>query len=458
MSNCGPTEPTNPKTDVFGTKASKQPVIYRLQNPIANEIRDLDDLASVFTTWNFIPYAGTTEQSGHSLLTWYLTLAKHSTTNAACIAKKIKFAVGGKAIVTRAADPEFSTGEDLADVSVNEAKTYVDAIKETLSFTGGVSEFHGRLGWQYEATGNGFVELSVSTIMGQTRCAVSTHRTTNAMFVKTAAGDAKMVAISPIWTKTYLDEYPPRIVPIFPVYAQGEDGVLRTMFHLKSGDNSWYGRPPSEGGDLYKYREFQDAMYQIRAAGSDFTGQLIIEVEDDNPEFDPAIDEENAVREGHKGFASRLEKNFTNKGDDPQSVLITSRPFGSSPMFVFQIEQNTREDWYKVTGEISESKIIRSHNLTHRFMGLEASNGFSSDVYLWDYILNMEPIINEFRATITDFVNKIISEVWRLTGQSELDQYSLSFSAPIQSTLDEFKSASASVNTNPAPETTEETV
>lgn len=40
---------------------------------------------------------------------------------------------------------------------------------------------------------------------------------------------------------------------------------------------------------LYQYREYQDASYMVKVSNNNFTGQIIIEVEDDNPE---ATDEE----------------------------------------------------------------------------------------------------------------------------------------------------------------------
>ncbi|MGL6008478.1 MAG: hypothetical protein ACRC1D_03400 [Culicoidibacterales bacterium] len=447
--NCCPeTELTNPKRD-FPKKGVKRAHIFRLDNPIPTEVKDTADIQKLFTSWNFIPYAGTSADSGHSLLSWYLMLAKLSPTNAAAIQKKIKYSLGGKAKVVRAVDPEFETGEELLPITTNESKLFIDALKSSAEFEGGVSKFHGRLAWQYKATGNGFVELSVSTVLGQTRCAMRAHKTTNVFFLRTEIGQPKAVAISPVWTDLYLKKNPPRVVPIFPVYTKDKDGVLRTMFQLKNGDNTWYGRPDSEGGDLYKYREVQDAMYQIRAAASDFTGQLIIEVEDDNPEFAPAIDDDNAVRAGESSFVDQFEKNYSNKGDDPQSVLIASRPFGSRPMFVFQVEPNTKQDWYKVTGQISEMHIVRSHQLTPRFMGFDVANGFASEVYLWDYILNVEPVINEFRSEIMDFVNTILTEIWKQTGKEEMNQYSLTFSSPIQSTLEQFKANPTPANQQP---------
>jgi hypothetical protein len=38
-----------------------------------------------------------------------------------------------------------------------------------------------------------------------------------------------------------------------------------------------------------------------------------------------------------------------------------------------------------------------------------------------------------------NFVNQIITETWALTGNDEMNAFSLTFSPPIQSTLEDFK-------------------
>ena len=440
---CGATEPTNPKRDVFGRKSKRANHLFQLTNPIPDEIKDIDSIAKVFKKWNFVPYSSDGSMSQHSLLSWYLMLATLSPTNSAAIQKKLKFAVGGKARVIRSEDPEFDVGTESDPVSKDDAKMFVDNVKQFVKFDDGISKFVGKLGWQYEATGNGFVELSISTVMGNTRTSLKSYKTTSCLFVATNAGENKVVAISPVWTEKYLDKHPPRLVPMFPVFTK-ENGVLKTMFQLKSGSNEWYGRPPSDGSDVYKYREVQDSIYQVRAAATNFTGQLIIELEDDDPQFRPAIDDAEAINAGDENFVDRFEKNFTNKGDDPQSVVIASRPYGSRPMFVFQVSPNTKENWYKVTGEIAEMHILRSHMITPRFLGFEVSGGFSTDVYISDYVLNVQPVIAELHAEIMDFVNGILTECWRIVGKPELNEFSLAFAPPIQTTVDEFKVGSDS--------------
>jgi hypothetical protein len=111
-------------------------------------------------------------------------------------------------------------------------------------------------------------------------------------------------------------------------------------------------------------------------------------------------------------------------------------------MFVFQIKPNTNENWYKVTGEMSEQRILRAYGLTLRFMGFDASTGFSSDTFIADYVMNVEPVLNEKRNTLMNFTNGILTIIWDIAGLSELNQYSLNFKSPIASQIEQFKTQS----------------
>ena len=440
----------DPKSPMHNFRKGRRKIGIELMdfpNPIPAEITDADDLSKLLEKWKFVPYAGMNKHTGHSLLLWYLMLAKLSPTHGACIRKRIQYAIGGKVIFTRSTDPDFEIGEDRQEMSVAEKTRYREAIKTFIEFDGGIRRIIRRAGWQFETNGNAFVELSVARVLDQVRFNIRLHPTTNVMFRKTDAGEPRAVGISPIWTESYLRKNPPRFLPVTenfdaPVWIT-ENGVNKTVFHLKAGSNTWYGRPQSESEDLYKYREVQDALYLVKQSAANFVGQLIIEIEDDDPETAPATNETEAAEAGFNSFADRMEQNFTQKGDDPQSVLVTSRPYGSRPMLVHQVKPNTNQDWYKVTGEIAELKILRAHSCTLRFMGFEAANGFATDVFVGDYVMNMEPVINAFREEITTFFNSILNVCWRVIGNDEFINFAIDFASPIQSAIEQYKTTSA---------------
>ena len=412
-------------------------------NPIPAEITDDDELAKLLEKWKLVPYAGTHKQTGQTLLLWYLMLAQLSPTHGACIRKKIHYAIGGKVVFERSTDPEFDIGEDRQPLTLAEKTRYRDGIKTFIEFDGGIRRVIRRAGWQFETNGNVFIELSVARVLDQTRLNIKLHPATHVMYRKTKPGEPRAVAISPVWTDAYLRKNPPLFLPVSdkfddPVWVS-EGGVSRTVFHLKAGANTWYGRPQSESADLYKYREVQDALYLVKQSAANFVGQLLIEIEDDDPETSPATNELEANEAGFNSFADRIEQNFTQKGDDPQSVLVTSRPYGSRPMLVHQVKPNTNEGWYKVTGEIAELKILRAHGCTLRFMGFDASNGFSTDAFVADYVMNMEPVIMLLREEITTFFNNILNVCWAELGNSEFINFAIDFASPIQSEIEKYK-------------------
>lgn len=449
-----PTKVEAPFAELRRNRKTKGLKLFDVHNPIPSEISDTSDIERLFAELKLVPFATREKKTGHALLHWYLMLAQLSPMNAACIEKVKKYVVGSRAIVERREDSEFDTGEERQAVSAGESVRFRDTLNEVVTFDGGIRKFHQNLQWSYDATGNAYVQVSYSEINGQFRFSVKYRKTTEVLYKVTKPGEMRVVAISPVWTFDYVRKNPPILIPVTDPdseivnWGADENGVLHTVFHLKAGQNTWYGRPESEGADLYKYREVQDSLYTIKQSAGNFVGQLIIEVEDDDPGNNPAINDEEAQRAGFDSFVERMEENYTMKGDDPSSVIVTSRPAGGRPMFVFQIKPNTNENWYKVTGEMSEQRILRAHGLTLRFMGFDASTGFSSDTFIADYVMNVEPVLNEKRNTLLGFTNKIITKIWQTAGMEEMNEFSINFRSPIASQIEQFKTQTNGDNNN----------
>ena len=436
----------NPFYDRGRRSKSGNLTLFDVKNPIPDEITDTDQVSKFFETFRLVPFAGSEKGTGDKTLSWYLMLAKLSATFGACVSKLTSYVVGTKAKVVIATDPEYDIPAQ--EPNDTEAAAYLQKLKEVVEFDGGVIQFHELIFQAFKNTGNAFAELVLTSVNGIVRAKIIRHKVSTVRYKVTAPGDPKVVAISPVWSAKYLKKYPAKLRPTFPVFVN-EGGVLSTVFHLKNGDNEWYGRPDSESATLFKYREVQDAVYLIKQSASNFVGQLIIEIEDDTA---PVIDEADAQRSGFDSFAERMEQNFTMKGDDPQAVLVTSRPMGARPMNVFQVKPNTNENWYKVTGEVNENKIITSMNLTRRFLGMELGSGLSETAFLEDYITNVDPVVRKNRATLMNWTNKILSAVWEFANMPEMNKYSLDFESPVSQMIEDFqeskKAQQPTVNTN----------
>lgn len=434
----GATQLPSPKKEMRKRRNFRMPVLFELKDPIPEEIRDGSELQNLIENLKLVPYAGGDKYTGHSTLYWYLMTAKLSPTNGSAIAKLANYAVGGRAIFVRTEDPEYDIGEEAKPLSLQEKLGYQDGLKKFIEFESGVRNYHRLLVHGLKSQGNAWVEMSIAKRLGQIRVHLRYVRQTHVMYLRTKPDEMKLAAISPIWTEEFLKKNPPQIIPLYPNFADG-GGVQKTLFHLKNGDNNWYGRPDSQSADLYKYREVQDAMYVVKQAANNFTGQLILEVEDDGQ--DPAIDESGAWQSGFDSFADRVIENFTQRGNDPMSVFVTSRPTGARPMFAFQVSPNTNQNWYKETGAMAEQYILGAHGCTLRFMGKDVSNGFSTDAFVSDYVMNMEPTINDLRTTVMVFSNQIISVAWEAVGRMDLNGISLSFKSPIQSQIEDYKAS-----------------
>jgi hypothetical protein len=410
--------------------------MFDIRNPLESEVTDSKELGDFFKKWPFVPYAGSMLNSSHGLLDLFIMLRKLSPTHGTCISKKTEYAVGGRTKIINAVNPVWNLPTENSEVSLQEQILYSTNVDTFFTFEQGLQNAHALISTFYQSVGEAYVELSYSTVNGQTRININVHKEKHVLPAKTDT-EYEIYGVSKKWNDEYLRKNPPRLVTGYPEFTADENGVNRTMFVLKSGELDYHGRPKSENGTVYAYREVQDSIYLTKQAAGNFSGQLIIEVE--GGQESDAIDNEGAQGAGFEDFAHMFEHNFSMKADKPQSVLITERPYGSGEMFVFQVKPNTAENWYDVTGEIAIGHITRAHQVTPRFIGKESSNGFSDNAYLMDYLTNVEPTINSLRETIVTFTNQIINAGWDILNMQDMKRYSITFDNPIQSMIDLFK-------------------
>ncbi len=434
----------NPKRDKEDVRGRGFTVFSSLKNPIPDEVADADEIKKFFEKYRFVPYAGTNHHSGHSLLAFYLMLYKLSPTHGACIRRKSNFAFGSRPTAVPMFDADFDTGDVEEELSPNIKALYGQALKEHISFGSPIRDFCRVLSNQYEATGNCWLYVRVAKVLGTVRASFKWVKPSNVLYLN-EDGPA-MVAISPIWNDDYLRRKEPEIVPVSssdpnvePNFKKNADGSYSTIFHQKSGDNAWYGRPPSENGVLAQFSEVQNVFYRVRSAYGEFTGKIIMEAEEADPKRTMDDMDTDARESGYDNAVHRFEQNFTQKSNDPQQVFVTMRPFGARPMFVFSIPPNTNENYYEKIKKIDEHDILLSNQCTMRFMSFEVASGFSNDIYISDYVLNMEPVIMDLRQTILSLVNHAITTVWNIAGRDDLNKFSLGFFSPIQNDIQAYK-------------------
>ena len=189
-----------------------------------------------------------------------------------------------------------------------------------------------------------------------------------------------------------------------------------------------------------QYYEFQVADYKSKQTRSAFTGQAFIEVEDDNPEY--AMGDSSAANAGFDGLANQFEQNFTNKSEDPQSVILSTRPYGSKEAFVFQFSPNTNEQWYQVTEDRAEANIIKANQISRRLLGMDVSAGMNVDAWMSEFEIWSATVGNAYQEFVAEAVNNIILyEAAAHFGREDMLQYSLKFNNPFSEMLKQRRDA-----------------
>lgn len=423
----------------------------RPANPVPAQIQDAGEYRKFFGKYRdvFVPYAGTNEYTSHSLLAFLIALKDLSPTKSAVLRGKKSFAIGGPVEIVRRYDPVFAM-ERNDELSEPEKERFYDFVN-MLGFHGigekkvDVRQFGAFMLDFLDSSGDGWIEIVKSETMGQKAFNAYLHHPTHCLYVATEKDQPRAVAVSPIWREDYLLKNGFDVLPVYPNWIS-ENGVSRTMFHYKTGNHLWYGRPRDLGCMMYQYFEFQNVDYLTKVTASMFMGQSLIETEGDNPEA-PAIDDGESQKSGFDDFADQFEHTYTNVSDRPMSVVITERPYGARPAFVFQFTPNTNQDWFRVTGEEAERQILKANNWPKRFAGIDAATGISTNIFLDEFeIHSVTTISDEQELVSTPINNVILKEAAEFFEMPEMLDYSIEFSSPFTRLLKERKENAANDN------------
>jgi len=106
----------------------------------------------------------------------------------------------------------------------------------------------------------------------------------------------------------------------------------------------------------------------------------------------------------------KMEKNFTAKSGDPQTMMVISRPHGASNAFVYEFKPNTNENYFKVTGELDRQKIIENNQWSERLLGNSVAQGFAKDAFLDELRVKEVSVLREYRNKLLRALNLVIQE------------------------------------------------
>ncbi|MCB0595422.1 MAG: hypothetical protein KDD28_15125 [Phaeodactylibacter sp.] len=420
-------------------------------SPIPAQVEDVKDIREFFGKYKdvYVPYAGTDKHTSHSLQAFLNSLLELSPTHGACADKIQKLCFGGKVDFVRRLDPVYNLEGD-PEVSAAEKLRFYEFVKKLKAFDSSGQEINlRRLAknnyWSLAGDGNYFIELQRSVVAGMPQFSAIIRKNEHCLYLATDTGQQRWLAVSPIWREDYILRYPPQYVPLYPLWAREADGFERTMIHVKNGEKWWYGRPATIGALLDKYYEFQASDYKSKQTAAAFIGQVFIEVEDTDPQYD--MGDESAMQDGYDSLAEQFEQNHTNRAERPQTVVLSTRPFGSKQAFVFQFSPNTNENWYKVTQEVAETNIIKAHGVSRRIMGMDVAAGLNTNAYLEEFEILSATTFRDIQETISEPINNIIlAEAALHFGQQDMLEYSLQFNSPFSEMIKERKDAAKNNN------------
>lgn len=387
-------------------KSGKRRIIdeSKKRDVIANEMQDSRDVKNVFKKYPLLPYAGDNIKSGDSLMQFFFTLAKLSVTDGSCIHRIGEFVIGDKIKIKNISD-EFITEEEV-EVTTENVTKFKEVIQKGKIEEGSFGEMGFELYKQFKICGHCAILLSFYTT-GDIK--TFTLRVLDNNNYRILLDKEKRVTdyfvISEKWEEKYLDKNPPKIVGKFPLITEDKvKGVEHTIIYAKHGTKH-YGRPDSIFGTQYKYSESQNVDYRITQTDNRWTGDLIIEAEQGDPNTNQMMD------------VQTYENNFSNKSENPLSVFYTERPFGAGPLFVYQLTPNSNENWYKTIGAEDRIAIISSHGWSERLLGHPVSGGINGNSYFFELYTKL-PLIDKHKNFVLRSINTALTAIFKFIDPS----------------------------------------
>ncbi len=395
-----------------------------IPNPIPAEIKDPKEIEDTFKNYPFIPYARTDHNSNYGLLIWLNSMRHLSPTHGACINSIRSYALGLPLDVIKPINSDFIIKDEITEAQKITFITWLTEIFK-LEYGDTLKTIANLNYYNLKDNGNAFVEVKMSNFLGLPSINVVAHATETVCYVKPSiTSPHRYVGISHRWDASSIKTDPPRILPVYPAVVI-EDDYVSTVIHVKQPSSGLYGRPDWLSSFMSVYREFQDANYLIKQTANNFMGQALIEIEEAQINDGSILDDKDAQNSGFDNAAHRFSENFSVKSDDPQSVILMSRPFGAREAFVFQFKPNTSENFYKVMSELEEIDIIRAHQWSKRFLGENQTQGFSKDVFIDELKVKEVAVLPDIREMACKPLNIIVQMAVEYFNRPEFARYQI---------------------------------
>jgi len=393
-----------------------------VKNPITLQVKDPVDIRTAFEKRPLIPYAGDGKETCNGLLHFLESCRFMSPTLGACHEAIKTFAFGSKLDIDYIQDEDFDLDDAIKTVSLPIKQKYRDFIRENVSLNvSSYTQLTENLYDSLKGGGNYWIELVHTITAGKKHSAIHYHPSQCCCYWATSKNNPDLIALSPRWDDEYLKENPLRLVEQYPRYSVSDKGTTyRTVIHVKNGNFKYYGRPDWIASWMNVYGEFQDHDYKLKIASNQFTGQVFMELEDDDIENDDPWDNDDAIEEGFDGIIDKIENNFSAKSDDPQTIMVSTRPYGSKHAFIYQFKPNTSHDYYKVNSELDRQKIIENNQWSEKLLGNSTASGWQTNTYIDELRVKEASVVNYYRCKVSFGTNLCMQEIMKWHNQEDL--------------------------------------
>ncbi len=410
-------------------------------NPIPAQLENSKDLEAFFRAnkGRYIPYSGSDEVNSHTLQHVLSSLPRLSPTLGGVLGRIKSFSLGGKIDIIKRIDPVFNLEADTT-VGIDEKMLYHEFLIENIKWHGvdgqevNLRTFGEYLFDSLNETGDAFVEVAMAETLGLKSVSVHIHKNHHCLYRFTPKGQIRHVAISPKWDLSYTNRYPPELLPVHPNYIK-DNGVSRTMLHVKNGNYAWYGRPKWIEAFQSAFLEFKNLDYKLKETDTRFVGTALIEVEDNDPSYTGSLNDY-AKEDGYDTFADQLSDSFTAEGDNPMPFMFMTRGYKSGAAFVKQFKSNTNESWFESTGESIEKDILRANEWSSRLIGDSISGGLSNDIFISELKSMGIPTMKTWQGKLDSIIDTIHSDALNFLGNTEFGKYATKFTSPFAGELE----------------------
>ena len=208
------------------------------------------------------------------------------------------------------------------------------------------------------------------------------------------------VAISTEWTVNYVNRYPPKVVSVYPQVEELEDGTLRTFIHLKNKKtgSDFYGLPMSYSSLYYQYMEYQLGAYSTKGYAEDWTGKVFFETVGDVAEDGQDTD----IQE----FREHLRETFTRQGKG-RRIVHRHRNTGTEQTSVHEFKDDKSHEFHNSTSEISERKIIMSHDWHPDLLGVSSPGRLGNSDFRDIYMVKQATVIGPMQEWVMEPINEL---------------------------------------------------